>query len=142
MYPLALDTQRFPAGYQNMDLRSFTENAFGQYSQGLNDVLTTVENKQHSLVFEESEKAGNGIVGMNRKSECQRECARNEASIVERAEVEEMNRAVKGCEQCVADFYSDGRFANSTGSDDADKAPGRQLFRYFLDIFLASDHPR
>ena len=142
MDPLTLDTQRFPAGYQNMDLRSITEDVFGQYSQGLDEVLTAVENKQHSLVFEEGEKTGNGIIGMNRKSECQRKCARNEASIVERAEVEEIYRALKGCEQGVADLYSDGRFANSAGSDDADKAPGRQLFRYFLDIFLTSDHPR
>src|ERR1700704_2182490 len=98
MDSFTLDSQRFPARCQNMDLRSFVENAFGQYSQAINDVLTAIENKQHSLVLEESKKAGNGIVGMNGKSERRGECDRNEASVLEGSEVEEVNRAVKSRE--------------------------------------------
>jgi hypothetical protein len=62
MNPLALRSQRLPACRQNVNLRSFAENALGQSRYGPDDVLAAVQHQQRSLFPKEGKDDRQGIV--------------------------------------------------------------------------------
>src|ERR1700756_3066472 len=62
MNPLALRTQRLPAGDQNMNLRCVAEYVLCQRGHGLDDVLAAIEHQQHTSLAKECQDDREGIL--------------------------------------------------------------------------------
>ena len=141
MNMLSLDTQRLPAGRQDVNLWRSLEDTLGQRCHDFDDVLAAVEDQQHSLVAKCRDDAGSGIAGLNQQPEPGSDRGGDEKRIVDRPEIEKMHGAGKLRQQFVADGYRNGTLADSARSDDGHEALGPQLLRYLADGLAASHHP-
>src|SRR6266436_3455705 len=140
MNMFAFDTQRFPAGRQNVHLRCLLENAFRQRRRGLDHVLAAIEDQQHPFAAEETYQTAGWIRGLNRQPERRGHRARNEKRIVERSKIKKLNGTGKLGKQLITYRDRDGGLADATRSHDGDEALGLQLLRYFLNGLVAPHH--
>src|SRR5712664_2219380 len=140
MNMFALNTQRFPAGRQNVHLRGLLENALRQRRRGLDHVLAAIEDQQHPFAAEETYQTEGWIRGLNRQPERRGHRARDEKRIVEWSKIKKLNGAGKLGKQLITYRNSNGGLADAARSHDGDKALGLQLLRYFLNGQVAPYH--
>src|SRR6266849_5291084 len=140
MNMFAFDTQRFPAGRQNMHLRCLLENALRQHRRGLDHVLAAIEDQQHPFAAEKTYQTGGWIHGLNRQPERRGHRAWDEKRIVERSKIKKLNGAGKLWQQLITYRDGDGGLADAARSHDGDKALGLQSLRHFLNGLIAPHH--
>src|SRR6185369_11938441 len=91
MYVLAFDTQQLSARGQDMQLWRLLKKPFGQRRRRFDDMLTAVQNQQHSPVAQECRQAARGIVRSSRQSKRRCGDAGYESGVADLAEAEKVD---------------------------------------------------
>src|SRR6185369_5378127 len=105
-------------------------------------MFAVVEQKQHPLVLEAVDQAGQRIFGADAEAEYGGNGARPQARIVERRQIDEPDAVFVAGNHAFGDRESDRGLADAAGTDDRHHALARQPRHEGRYDFLAADQPR
>ena len=95
MDALTFDPERFATGREDMRLRCFADDPFGQHRCRVDHVLAIVENEEDLLVAEKRDKTAERIVGLNHKPKRRGDRRWDELGIGQRTQIDKENCAAE-----------------------------------------------
>ncbi len=142
MHPFAVDTEGFATGREDGHPARFIDERLRKAGCRLDDVLAIVEDDENLLVAEKGKDARKGAVGPGRQAQRRRQGVRDERGVLEGREVHEPEIAAIGFRQRLGDGDGKRRLADPRGTDDRQKALGRQPSGDGRHGLGPSDNPR
>src|SRR6202453_2100659 len=134
--------ERFSAARQDVRLRWLADDAFGQRWRNADHMLAIVEHDEKLLVANKGKQTNERVLGLHHEPECRRDRRRHELGIGQRSQIDEEDRVMESINHRMSDRDCHGRFTDTAGTDDADKAPHLKLLRQRSNGVIAADHPR
>jgi len=124
---LSLDLKNFSTCRQNVNLRRLGVNLRRQCRNGIDEMLASVENEQHSLAAEISDQGRCRVIRPNRQSHQRSDRRGHQTRIAQHAQVDDHDGVLERLDQVVPDSNSHGGFADATNPDDADEAGSHEM---------------
>ncbi|MGY3368072.1 hypothetical protein ACVWZL_005197 [Bradyrhizobium sp. GM2.4] len=138
---LAFHQQRLAAGCEDDDARRLPVDVFCKARDLLDDVLAAVEHEKQPAAAQEIDDAGRGVLVVH--DEAQRGCnrARDQRSVLERTEFEEMDVAVEAIAHLVRERSRNGGLSDAARPSQRDEAIAEQARCQLGHGVLSPDHP-
>jgi hypothetical protein len=124
---LAADAQAFPAGRENAKVRAVRQQSIHEPSDGLNEVLTVVQNKEEVLRLQEVQKGIRkraDLLFSDRQGES--DGLRYEEGVGDGSEFHEPDAVAELVQEVCADLKGEAGFADAAGTDKRNEARGPQ----------------
>ena len=137
----AFRPERFAAGRQDVRLWRPADDAFGQCCRNADHVLAAVEHEEDLVVANKGQQTNERVLGLQHEPERRRNRCRHELRIGQRSQINEEDRVMESINQRMSDGDCHGRFSDTAGTDDADKAPHLKLLRQGSNGVISADHP-
>jgi len=138
---LAIGPKRFPAGDEQMDVRRFPKNLFGQRRGRIYGGLAAIQDQQHPPPFQEGDDAGSSTTRLHGDAQGGRQPAGEQLGFENTSDIEEADIAVELGGQVVTQSKRHAGFADAARPCNGHEPVFEKLFAERSENFIAAHKP-